>query len=60
MQVAPFFTTEMINVLTSVGGVMLVGLGFNILEIKKIPISNMLPSLIFVCLFMFLYQYINF
>ena len=60
MQLAPFFTTEMINVLTSVGGVMLVGLGFNILEIKKIPISNMLPSLIFVCLFMFLYQYINF
>lgn len=60
VQIAPFFTSEMINALTSVGGIMLIGLGFNILEIKKIAVSNILPSLLFVCLFMYLYQFINF
>lgn len=42
------FTDVMINELTAVGGVMLVGLGISILEIKKIRILNMLPSLIIV------------
>lgn len=59
MQVAPFFTSEMIECLTSVGGIMMIGLGLNILEIKKIPVSNMLPALLFVCLFMFAFQNIN-
>lgn len=59
MQVAPFFTLEMIESLTSVGGIMMIGLGLNILEIKKIPVSNMLPALLIVCLFMFFFQNIN-
>ena len=42
------FTDVMINELTAVGGVILVGLGISILEIKKIRILNMLPSLIIV------------
>ncbi len=33
--------------LTGVGGIILIGLGINILEIKKIPIMNMLPALIY-------------
>lgn len=59
MQVAPFFTLEMIESLTSVGGIMMIGLGLNILEIKKIPVSNMLPALLIVCLFMYVFQNIN-
>jgi uncharacterized membrane protein YqgA involved in biofilm formation len=41
-----FLTPEVINLLTSVGGLLLIGLGINILEIKKIKITNMLPSLV--------------
>ncbi|MCX5806625.1 MAG: DUF554 domain-containing protein [Proteobacteria bacterium] len=41
-----FFTNILINELSAVGGLLLIGLGINILEIKKLPILNMLPSLI--------------
>jgi len=43
-----FFAQTMINELTAVGGILLIGLGINILEILKLRISNMLPSLIIV------------
>ncbi|MDA3879316.1 MAG: DUF554 domain-containing protein [Prolixibacteraceae bacterium] len=36
-----------INEMTAVGGLMLTGLGFSIMEIKKIKIINMLPALVF-------------
>jgi len=42
------FTDVMINELTAVGGILLLGLGITILDIKKIRILNMLPSLIIV------------
>ena len=42
------FTDIMINELTAVGGILLLGMGITILEIKKIRILNMLPSLIIV------------
>ncbi len=37
-----------INELSAVGGLMLIGLGLNILEIKKIKVLNMLPALVVV------------
>lgn len=40
------FTDVIINELTSVGGILLLGLGISMLEIKKIRVLNMLPSLI--------------
>ena len=43
-----FFAQTMINELTAVGGILLIGLAINILEILKLRISNMLPSLIIV------------
>ena len=43
-----FIGDDIINELTAVGGILLVGLGINILEIKQIRIMNMLPSLIVV------------
>ena len=45
---------EMINELSAVGGVMIVGIGINILEIKEIKVVNLLPSLVFVVVFMLL------
>ncbi|MBS4015295.1 MAG: DUF554 domain-containing protein [Candidatus Latescibacteria bacterium] len=50
-----FFNQVMINELTAVGGVLLIGLGINILEITKIKISNMLPSLIIVIILVLLF-----
>jgi uncharacterized protein len=43
-----FFTNALINELTAVGGLLLIGLGINILEIKSLKILNMLPSLLIV------------
>ncbi|MDK2853053.1 MAG: uncharacterized protein PWQ38_1318 [Proteiniphilum sp.] len=50
-----FFTDEIILGLTSVGGIMLIGLGINILEIKKIRVMNMLPSLVIVVLLIWIF-----
>lgn len=54
--VGSFFTDEIILGLTSVGGIMLVGLGFNILEIKKIRVMNMLPSLVVVVILLWIFK----
>ena len=43
-----YFSEPVINELTAVGGVILLGLGLKILEIKNIKVVNMLPSLVIV------------
>jgi uncharacterized protein len=40
-----------ITELSAVGGVLLIGVGINILEIKRLNVTNMLPALILICLF---------
>jgi len=50
-----FFTDAIINELIAVGGLLLVGLGLNILEIKKLKIMNMIPSLIIVVILAYLF-----
>jgi len=45
-----FFTPEMINEITAVGGILVLGIGFNLLEIRKIKVGNLLPSLLIVFL----------
>jgi uncharacterized membrane protein YqgA involved in biofilm formation len=49
------FNVIIINETTAVGGLILIGLGINILEIKKINVINMLPSLIIVIILSFLF-----
>ena len=46
-----FFPIAIINDLTAVGGILLIGLGINILELKHIRIMNMLPALLYAILF---------
>jgi len=41
-----YFTNPIINQMTAVGGIMLIGLGITILEIKKIKVLNMTPALL--------------
>ncbi|MDO9152790.1 MAG: DUF554 domain-containing protein [Paludibacter sp.] len=55
MGASSFFTPVIIQGLTSVGGILLMGLGINILEIKKLRIMNMLPALIVVVLLLGLF-----
>ncbi|MDR1809552.1 MAG: DUF554 domain-containing protein [Prevotella sp.] len=43
-----YMSEPMRNDMTAVGGILLIGLGINILKIKEISIINMLPSLIIV------------
>jgi hypothetical protein len=42
------FTPIMINQFTAVGGILLLGIGINLLNIKHIKVANLLPSLIVV------------
>jgi len=55
-----FFPQIMITELTAVGGILLMGLGIDILEIKKIKVMNMLPALIVIVLLMWLFPDIGF
>ncbi len=55
-----FFPEIMITELSAVGGILLIGLGLSILEIKKIKVLNMLPALITIILIMWLLPEINF
>ena len=49
-----FLSPETIQSLTSVGGILLLGLAINILEIKKLRILNMIPALLVVVLLMWI------
>ena len=50
-----FFTPAIIQGLTSVGGILLIGLGINILENKKIRVMNMLPALLIVVILLWIF-----
>lgn len=41
-------STVMVDELTAVGGIMLIGLGINMLNLRKIEVLNILPALLFV------------
>lgn len=45
-----FLSPTMVNQLTAVGGVLILGIGLNLLEIRRVNISNLLPSLLIVVL----------
>jgi len=49
-----FFPEVMILELSAVGGILLIGLGINILEIKKINVMNMLPALVMIVILLWL------
>lgn len=50
-QAQGFFTDPLINQLTSTGGLLIMGIGINLLELKTVNVTNMLPSLLFAILF---------
>ena len=46
----PYLSEEVISQLSATGGVIIVGLGINLLEIKELRLTNMLPALVVVVL----------
>ena len=48
-------TDLFVNELTAVGGILLLGLGLSILDIKKINIVNMLPALIYILVLVYFF-----
>jgi Uncharacterized membrane protein, possible Na+ channel or pump len=56
MYASSFFTPGIVSGLTSIGGIMLIGLGINILEIKKLRVMNMLPALLVVVIMIYIFE----
>ncbi len=54
------FTPGIINEMSAVGGILIIAIAFNLMEIKKIRVSNMLPSLLIPIIFLLLKQMIGF
>jgi uncharacterized membrane protein YqgA involved in biofilm formation len=52
--VEEYFTEAIISDLSATGGIMLIGLGINILEIKHLRILNMVPALVIVVILSYL------
>lgn len=52
-KVQSFFTPVMIRELTSVGGVIIIGIGVNILGLQKIRVGNFIPALILIVLILY-------
>ncbi len=55
MWLGDFFPAIMITELSAVGGILLLGLGIDILDIKKIKIINMLPALVVIVVLIWLF-----
>jgi uncharacterized membrane protein YqgA involved in biofilm formation len=51
-----FFNEMMINEMTAVGGVIIIGIGFILLEIKKIKVATFLPALVIAPILVAIYQ----
>jgi len=51
-----FFAPSIVNELSATGGILLMGLGFNLMGVIKIKIMDLLPSLVYVVLFTYLYN----
>lgn len=54
-----FFTPFIISQLTGTGGILIMGLGFVLLNIKKIKVMNISPALILVCIISSVYEYMK-
>lgn len=50
-----YFSEVIVSELTATGGILLLGLGLQILNIKSLRILNMLPAFIFIVLFVYLF-----
>ncbi|MGC8765407.1 MAG: DUF554 domain-containing protein [Brevinematia bacterium] len=52
----PFFNTYIINQIVGTGGLLVLAIGINLLQLKKIKVSNLLPSIVFVIILSFIFH----
>lgn len=57
--IEPYLDPVLIKELTAVGGLLILGIGISILEIKKINVINLLPSMVVVVVLYFLMEYLK-
>lgn len=57
--IEPYLAPVLIKELTAVGGLLILGIGISILEIKKINVINLLPSMVVVVVLYFLMEYLK-
>ncbi len=53
--IGDYFEEVIVIEITAVGGILLIGLGINILDIKKLHILNMIPALLYVVVLVYLF-----
>jgi uncharacterized membrane protein YqgA involved in biofilm formation len=46
----PYLSTAVVNAITATGGVLVVGIGLNVLQVTKIRVGNLLPAIILAAL----------
>jgi len=56
----PFLIPPVINQMSGVGGLLIMAIGFNLLEIKIIKVGNMLPAIFIPLIYYMLKQLVNF
>jgi uncharacterized membrane protein YqgA involved in biofilm formation len=49
--VSVYITPDLLNEISIIGGILILGSGLNILEIKKIKVLNLLPALLIPIIF---------
>src|SRR5690625_4855356 len=54
--VPEYILQGLITQITAVGGLLIIAIGFNLLNITKIRISNLLPALVVVCVIYYIYE----
>lgn len=55
--IKPLMTDPMLNNITALGGILIAGIGFNVMGLTRIRVANLLPGLLFVPLIMYLMKY---
>ena len=55
----PFLITAVINQMSAVGGILIMAIGINLLEIQKIKVGNMLPAIFIPLIYYMLKQLVN-
>ncbi len=56
--IAPFLSSAVILEVSAVGSIMMIGIAINLLELRKIPVANMLPAMFLPVLYQPLSQWI--
>lgn len=56
-QAQRFITENVIGILNAIGGVLIIGIGINLLNLGKVNVTNLLPSLVIGIAFVYFYEY---